>query len=159
MFGAMESYDRGGGYDTVKDTKGKKQKKSKKEKDQKDPSRDEIAMQDAPPARQYQDRQYQDRQYQDRRAPPESPDMEDNIPTYAPAGAHSGTAFQGDLAGGRVLLRILRAYDLRNTDLGILPSDASDPFAVARIGSKDYKTHVVENSPSLKIALSSSQNI
>ena len=159
MFGAMESYDRGGGYDTVKDTKGKKQKKSKKEKDQKDPSRDEIAMQDASPARQYQDRQYQDRQYQDRRAPPESPDMEDNIPTYAPAGAHSGTAFQGDLAGGRVLLRILRAYDLRNTDLGILPSDASDPFAVARIGSKDYKTHVVENSPSLKIALSSSQNI
>lgn len=141
MFGAMESYDRGGGYDTVKDTKGKKQKKSKKEKDQKDPSRDEIAMQDAPPAR-----QYQDRQYQDRRVPPESPDMEDNIPTYAPAGAHSGTAFQGDLAGGRVLLRILRAYDLRNTDLGILPSDASDPFAVARIGSKDYKTHVVENS-------------
>lgn len=106
-------------------------------------------MQDAPPAR----------QYQDRRAPPESPDMEDNIPTYAPAGAHSGTAFQGDLAGGRVLLRILRAYDLRNTDLGILPSDASDPFAVARIGSKDYKTHVVENSPSLKIALGSSQNI
>ena len=140
MFGAMQSLGQGGyesyDYDSVKDVKGKKQKKSKKEKD----LRDDPSLQDmTPPGR-----------YQDRAERPE------DIPTYAPTGVHSGTAFQGELVGGRVLLRILRAYDLRNTDLGILPSDASDPFAVARIGSKDYKTHVVENSPKLKLALQNS---
>ena len=142
MFGAMQSYDRsydqrglggygdyGDGYDGVK---GKKLKKSKKEKDRSDGG-NELA-QDSP----------QRRQSQDRRTSPN-----EGIPTYVPTAGHSGTAFHGTLAGGRLVLRILRAYDLRNTDLGILPSDASDPFAVARIGSKDFKTHVVENSLNL----------
>lgn len=140
MFGAMQSYDQGRqGYDSAK---GKKQKKSKKEKEYR---RDDLATQDAPGDM----RQYRDQASSERR--------EENIPIYAPADAQSGTAFQGDLADGKVLLRILRAYDLRNTDLGILPSDASDPFAVARIGPKDYKTHVVENSPDLSRSQSQNQ--
>lgn len=139
MFGAMQSYDRSydqrglGGYGDYGDgydgAKGKKLKKSKKEKDRSD--RGNELAQDSP----------QRRQSQDRRTSPN-----EDIPTYVPTAGHSGTAFHGTLAGGRLVLRILRAYDLRNTDLGILPSDASDPFAVARIGSKDFKTHVVENS-------------
>ena len=142
MFGAMQSYDRSydqrglGGYGDYGDgydgAKGKKLKKSKKEKDRSD--RGNELAQDSP----------QRRQSQDRRTSPN-----EDIPTYVPTAGHSGTAFHGTLAGGRLVLRILRAYDLRNTDLGILPSDASDPFAVARIGSKDFKTHVVENSLNL----------
>ena len=73
----------------------------------------------------------------------------ENAPTYVATGGRNDT-LQGSLAGSTVSVRILRAYDLRNTDLGILPSDASDPFAVARLGWKDFKTHVVENSGGLR---------
>eukprot|EP00930_Biecheleria_cincta_P067567 TRINITY_DN5423_c0_g2_i1.p1 TRINITY_DN5423_c0_g2~~TRINITY_DN5423_c0_g2_i1.p1 ORF type:complete len:1075 (+),score=187.94 TRINITY_DN5423_c0_g2_i1:50-3274(+) len=67
-------------------------------------------------------------------------------PTYISAQMHSATALQGSLGGSKLLLRVLRAYDLRNTDLGIMPEDASDPFVVARLGRKEVKTHVIENS-------------
>lgn len=73
----------------------------------------------------------------------------EHAPTYVATGGRNDT-LQGSLAGSTVRVRILRAYDLRNTDLGILPSDASDPFAVARLGWKDFKTHVVENSKGLR---------
>lgn len=67
-------------------------------------------------------------------------------PTYISAEMHAATALQGSLGGSKLLLRVLRAYDLRNTDLGIMPEDASDPFVVARLGGKEVKTHVIENS-------------
>lgn len=66
-------------------------------------------------------------------------------PTYISAEMHAATALQGSLGGGKLLLRVLRAYDLRNTDLGIMPEDCSDPFVVARLGRKEVKTHVIEN--------------
>ena len=88
------------------------------------------------------------RQDFDRRVSPDSVGNDENAPTYVPTGVPG--AVQGSLSGSKVFLRILRAFDLRNTDLGILPSDASDPFAVARIGPKDFKTHVVENCRKLR---------
>lgn len=115
---------------------GKKPKKAKKAKDSKalpdNTVKNELASQDL-------------QQDLGRQVLPDFIQKEEHIPTYFPIGASPGP-MQGSLTGSKVLLRILRAYDLRNTDLGILPSDASDPFAIARIGSKDVKTHVVENS-------------
>ncbi|CAE8630457.1 unnamed protein product [Polarella glacialis] len=61
----------------------------------------------------------------------------------APAGS---APLPGGLAGRKLTLRVLRAFDLRNTALGILPGDASDPFVVARLGGQEFKTQVVENS-------------
>lgn len=120
---------------------GKKPKKAKKAKDSKalpdNTVKNELASQDL-------------QQDLGRQVLPDFIQKEEHIPTYFPIGASPGP-MQGSLTGSKVLLRILRAYDLRNTDLGILPSDASDPFAIARIGSKDVKTHVVENSRGLRI--------
>eukprot|EP00931_Biecheleriopsis_adriatica_P030625 TRINITY_DN18039_c0_g1_i1.p1 TRINITY_DN18039_c0_g1~~TRINITY_DN18039_c0_g1_i1.p1 ORF type:complete len:1017 (-),score=183.61 TRINITY_DN18039_c0_g1_i1:91-2694(-) len=80
------------------------------------------------------------------RAPePQEPPPRSEIPTYVNTQMRQGTSLHGALSG-KILLRIIRAWDLRNTDLGILPGDASDPFVVARLGRKDFRTHVVENS-------------
>mmetsp|Transcript_118164 Transcript_118164/g.312323 ORF Transcript_118164/g.312323 Transcript_118164/m.312323 type:complete len:952 (+) Transcript_118164:1745-4600(+) len=57
---------------------------------------------------------------------------------------HPGAA-GGRIAGGRLRLRVLRAFNLRNTDLGIHEGDVSDPFVVARLGRQEFKTEVVEN--------------
>merc|ERR1719189_1083706 len=38
----------------------------------------------------------------------------------------------------QLLLKIIRAHDLRNADLGLLPGDVSDPFVVARLGSQEF---------------------
>jgi len=42
-------------------------------------------------------------------------------------------------------LKVIRAHDLKNTDLGLLPGDVSDPFVVARVGSQEFKTSVISN--------------
>jgi len=60
-----------------------------------------------------------------------------------PQQMHSGMA--GIISGGRLRLRVLRAFNLRNTDIGILPEDVSDPFVVARLGRQEFKTPVIEN--------------
>jgi len=58
---------------------------------------------------------------------------------------HSDAVGQGSIASGRLRLRVLRAFNLRNTDLGILPEDVSDPFVVARVGRQEFKTEVIDN--------------
>ena len=132
---------------------GDRDREAKKKKKKKDPSQDEDLSrtreaQTSSPLRQrelLQLPQEKRRERPERQRPNEEQD-ESSFPTYVPAATRAGAALTGSLEGSKLLLRILRAYNLRNTDLGILPEDASDPFAVARIGPKDFKTHVVENS-------------
>ena len=121
----------------------KKKKKKKKDLNQEEDLSRTREAQTASPLRQRDLLQLP--QEKRRQRSQEDPD-DSNIPTYGPAVMHPSGALAGSLEGSKLLLRILRAYNLRNTDLGILPEDASDPFAVARIGPKDFKTHVVENS-------------
>lgn len=64
------------------------------------------------------------------------------IPQQMQAGEGAGPP---ELTGSRLRLRVLRAFDLRNTDLGILPGDVSDPFVVARLGRQEFKTAVIDN--------------
>eukprot|EP00405_Crypthecodinium_cohnii_P033013 CAMPEP_0206524494 /NCGR_PEP_ID=MMETSP0324_2-20121206/68215_1 /ASSEMBLY_ACC=CAM_ASM_000836 /TAXON_ID=2866 /ORGANISM="Crypthecodinium cohnii, Strain Seligo" /LENGTH=1030 /DNA_ID=CAMNT_0054019067 /DNA_START=115 /DNA_END=3208 /DNA_ORIENTATION=- len=52
----------------------------------------------------------------------------------------------GEAAQGRLHLRILRAWNLRNTALGISSKDLSHPFAVATLGNQEFATEVVERS-------------
>jgi len=47
--------------------------------------------------------------------------------------------------GGRLRVRIIAAYNLRNSDLGIMPGDVSDPFVTCKVGKQEYKTEVVKN--------------
>lgn len=51
----------------------------------------------------------------------------------------------GGITGGRLRLRVVRALNLRNTALGILPGDVSDPFVVARMGRQEFETQVIQN--------------
>ncbi|CAJ1431652.1 unnamed protein product [Effrenium voratum] len=144
----------GSGYpdmspEVYSDKKEKKKKKAKDLPDELDMSR--MRQQDLLqiPSPQEKGKQHKDRydrpdpsdRYSDRYSDRPTGD----IPTFVPTSMHPAASLQGSLAGGKVLLRVLRAWDLRNTDLGILPSDASDPFVVAKMGAKDFKTHVVEN--------------
>ena len=133
-----------------RDREAKKKKKKKKDPGGPGPSQDEDLSrtreaQAASPVRQRELLQLPQEKRRERVRPSEEQD-DSSLPTYVPAATRAGAALTGSLEGSKVLLRILRAYNLRNTDLGILPEDASDPFAVARIGPKDFKTHVVENS-------------
>ncbi|CAE7236588.1 Mctp2 [Symbiodinium sp. CCMP2456] len=132
------------------DDRDREAKKKKKKKKDPGPSQDEDLSrtreaQNASPLRQRELLQLPQEKRRERARPSEEQD-DSSLPTYVPAATRAGAALTGSLEGSKLLLRILRAYNLRNTDLGILPEDASDPFAVARIGPKDFKTHVVENS-------------
>lgn len=58
---------------------------------------------------------------------------------------HSDDVALGNLSGSRLRLRVLRAFNLRNTDLGIMPGDVSDPFVVVKMGRQEFKTEVIDN--------------
>eukprot|EP00927_Polykrikos_kofoidii_P036903 TRINITY_DN3110_c0_g2_i7.p1 TRINITY_DN3110_c0_g2~~TRINITY_DN3110_c0_g2_i7.p1 ORF type:complete len:1054 (+),score=125.80 TRINITY_DN3110_c0_g2_i7:225-3164(+) len=84
--------------------------------------------------------------------------------SQSPAGQHTyskQTVRNDPLAGGMLKVRLVGASHLRNTGLGMLPGDVSDPFLVARLGKyvskmrskkefvpgrNEFKTEVVENS-------------
>lgn len=48
---------------------------------------------------------------------------------------------------GKLKVRILIAHDLRNTDLGVVPGEPSDPFCVIRLGNQEHTTEVVRAFP------------
>lgn len=92
--------------------------------------------------RQQQSLQSQQRQ---RRQEPQEPQHYQPQEPAVTAAQRPQDGAAGGLAGGRLRLRVLRAFNLRNTDIGILPEDVSDPFVVARVGRQEFKTGVIEN--------------
>jgi len=71
-------------------------------------------------------------------SPPNShvhPSMNQNFGHQGPSGQRVG----------KLSVRIIAAFDLKNTDLGVVPGELSDPFCVIRLGDQEYKTDVVRN--------------
>jgi len=81
--------------------------------------------------------------------------MHDLHPGYAPGIGYapptsSGQQFGNQLSSqgqpaGRLQVRIIAAYNLRNTDLGVTAGELSDPFVVIKLGNQEHHTDVVRN--------------
>lgn len=50
-----------------------------------------------------------------------------------------------NITGGRVKVRIIAAYSLRNTDIQVMHTDVSDPFVRVKVGQMEAKTRTIEN--------------
>lgn len=57
---------------------------------------------------------------------------------------HSDDQFSGKVMG-KLRVRVIAAYNLKNTDLGVVPGEVSDPFCVIRLGKQEHTTDVVRN--------------
>lgn len=81
--------------------------------------------------------------------------MHDMHPGYAPGIGYAPPTSSGQQLGnqlssqgqvvGRLEVRIIAAYNLRNTDLGVTAGELSDPFVVIKLGNQEHHTDVVKN--------------
>merc|ERR1719424_1828778 len=69
---------------------------------------------------------------------------------FQPFGQQPPTSFGAPQAPpgqvvGKLMVRIIGAYNLKNTDLGVVPGELSDPHCVIKLGNQEHQTDVVRN--------------